>query len=99
MMDKTTGLAAVAAAVDQPNMVTRADHDAALIATHAAGVKEGVQAGGEAERARCKGILGAKEAKGRDDLAAHLAFDTAMTVEAAVAVLAKSPAKAEAPAA
>lgn len=50
-----------------------------------------------AERARIGAILNHDEAKGRDDLAKHFAFDTAMTAEAAVAALAKAP-KAAAPA-
>lgn len=47
------------------------------------------------ERSRIKTILGHAEAKGRTDLANHLAFDTDMTVEAAAVLLAKSPRAAE----
>lgn len=49
-----------------------------------------------AERARVKGITTSEEAKGRESLAEHLAHNTDMTVEAAVAILAASP-KAEEP--
>jgi ClpP class serine protease len=44
------------------------------------------------ERARIGAILSSEEAKGRTDLANHLAFDTEMSVDAAKAVLAKAPA-------
>lgn len=54
--------------------------------------------GAQAERQRVSAILGSEEAKGREDLAKHLAFESDMTAEAAVAVLGKSP-KAEASAA
>jgi len=42
-------------------------------------------------RARMKAILQSKEAEGRKDLAEHLAFDTEMTAEAAVALLSRAP--------
>ena len=51
-----------------------------------------------AERERIAAIQGCEEAEGRDSLAAHLAFNTEMTVEEAKAVLAAAP-KAEASAA
>lgn len=44
-----------------------------------------------AERQRVAGILNCEEAKGREELANHLAFDTEMSVEASVAMLAKAP--------
>lgn len=44
------------------------------------------------ERARCGAILDADEAKGRDSLARHLAFGTAMGIEEAKAILKASPA-------
>lgn len=44
---------------------------------------------------RVKEILSSAEAKGRGDLAAHLAYDTSMSAKDAIALLAKSP-KAEA---
>jgi signal peptide peptidase SppA len=48
-------------------------------------------------KARIKGIMTHEEAKGREGLAEHLAYDTDMTVEQAAAILKASP-KAEAPA-
>lgn len=53
-----------------------------------------------AERQRVSGIVGAEEAKGREALASHFAFNTSMSVEDAVAALAAAPKeekKAEAP--
>lgn len=44
-----------------------------------------------AERVRCQAILGSDEAKGRGDLASHLAFATSMTADEAKALLAKAP--------
>ena len=53
-----------------------------------------------AERARCAAILNHAEAAGRSDLAAHLAFETDMSADAAGKMLAKAPkAQAAAPAA
>lgn len=46
-------------------------------------------------KARIKGIMTHEEAKGREALAEHLAYDTEMTVEEAAAILKVSP-KAEA---
>lgn len=94
-MEKT-GLAAVHAAVDQPNMIARAEHDAAVAAAHTGGVAEGAKQGATAERARCGAILESKEAAGRGALAQHLAFETDMAAEGAIALLAKSPKEAEA---
>lgn len=48
------------------------------------------------ERARIQGITTHEEANGRGDLATHLAFNTDMSVEQAVAVLAAAPKKEEA---
>lgn len=45
----------------------------------------------KAERARVSGIQSCEEAKGRESLASHLAFNTDMGVDAAKAVLAASP--------
>jgi signal peptide peptidase SppA len=44
------------------------------------------------ERARVKGIQTCEEAKGREALANHLAFDTAMSLDQAKAILAAAPA-------
>jgi ClpP class serine protease len=43
------------------------------------------------ERVRIKGIQGCDEAKGREGLAAHLAFETSMSADQAKALLAASP--------
>lgn len=45
----------------------------------------------KAERARVQGILSCEEAKGRTDLANHLAFNTDMSADAAKAILAAAP--------
>jgi signal peptide peptidase SppA len=45
----------------------------------------------KAERARVSGIQSCDEAKGREALASHLAFNTDMTVDAAKAILAAAP--------
>ncbi|MFL0802445.1 MAG: S49 family peptidase [Agarilytica sp.] len=42
-------------------------------------------------KTRIKTILGSEEAEGREDLAKHLAFDTELTGEAAIACLSASP--------
>lgn len=47
---------------------------------------------------RVKAILQSKEAEGRRDLAEHLAFDTDMTADAAVALLTRAPLPNAAPA-
>lgn len=49
----------------------------------------------QAERARCQGILTCEEAKGRKEMARHLAFNTSMSVEEARTLLKVAP-KAEA---
>lgn len=49
-----------------------------------------------AERARIAGITGSEEAKGRGNLASHLAMNTDMSVDAARAVLAAAPTEAAA---
>lgn len=43
------------------------------------------------ERQRIQAIQGSEEAKGRTDLASHLAYETEMSVEAAIAMLSKAP--------
>lgn len=45
----------------------------------------------KAERARVSGIQTCEEAKGRESLASHLAFNTDMTIDAAKAILAAAP--------
>ncbi|WP_409188434.1 S49 family peptidase [Bradyrhizobium sp. RDM4] len=58
-----------------------------------AGKLEGAKEGTTAERARISSILSSDEAKGKTDLANHLAFATDMTAEAAKGILAKAPAQ------
>jgi hypothetical protein len=48
-------------------------------------------ASADAERARIKGIVGCAEAKGREALADHLAFNTSMGVEEARGLLNAAP--------
>lgn len=103
-----SGLAAVLAAITgkQPagDAIPRAEHmtaiEAAATQAFAAGETSGkAQASSEgatAERVRVKGIMGGDNAKGRESLAAHFAYDTDMSVEAANAALAAGP-KTEAP--
>lgn len=64
---------------------------AALTAAH----QDGMTAGIQAERTRCKAILTAEAAKDRGNLAHYFAFDTDMSAEQAVAALDMAP-KAEA---
>lgn len=45
----------------------------------------------KAERARIQGITGCEEAKGREQMASHLAFNTTMSVEDAKALLGTAP--------
>ncbi len=61
-----------------------------------AGKAEGSKEGSAAERARISAIVGSDEAKGRGELASHLAFSTTMTADEAKALLAKSPKEAAA---
>ena len=49
------------------------------------------------ERERIKAIIGSESAKGREDLAQHLAFDTDMKSAQAIAMLDKAPKKESAP--
>ncbi|WP_201829590.1 S49 family peptidase [Microvirga zambiensis] len=56
-----------------------------------AGREAGVKEGATAERTRVKAILGSDEAKGREDLASHYAFDTDDAPEKAIAAMAKAP--------
>lgn len=80
-MDATEGAPAANAGI------SLADHQAAVERART----EGTTQAGKAAQARVKTILGSEEAKGRADLANHLAFDTDMSAEAAVAMLAKAP--------
>lgn len=62
-----------------PNMIGQAEHETAVAAAR----REGAQA----ESARIKAILTSDEAKGRDKMAAHLAFNTTQTADEAKALL------------
>jgi ClpP class serine protease len=62
----------------------------------AAGVTEGAKQGADAAKARIKAITESPEAEGRSTLAKHLAFETDLDAEAAVAIL-KNSAKEGAP--
>jgi hypothetical protein len=103
MSETKTGLAAVAIAA---GAVSQADHDKALADANTAATTlltegvakakaDGVKEGATAERTRVKAILGSEQAKGRESLAQHFAFETEDTAEKALAALDKSP-KAEA---
>lgn len=67
--------------------IAKSDHDKAL----ADAERAALSLGREEERRRTACILGAPEAKGREDLAQHLAFSTDMPAEAAIALLGKAP--------
>jgi hypothetical protein len=60
---------------------------AAIVEAAANGVKEGIKA----ERARIKAIVTSEKAKGREQLAQSLAFNTDLTSEQAIAVLGDTP--------
>lgn len=59
---------------------TKADDTAADLAKATADAKN-----------RIKAIMASEEAKGREDLASHFAYDTEMTADAAIAALGKAP--------
>ena len=95
-MDETNG---APAADNQPNTTTASAADAQATTTAQAAAPAQPAAAGQqdqpnaaaSERARIQAILGAEEADGRQDLAHHLAFETAIDPEAARALLAKAP--------
>ena len=105
-MSGLTGIAAVLAAVgigaDSRDSVPRDALNSAITAALAEGEKAGViKAGNDrvtitaeattAAHTRAKAILGHAEAKGREELALSLAFDSDMSAENAAAMLAKAP--------
>lgn len=109
-MSGLSGIAAVLAAVglsaESKDSVSREALNSAITAALAEGEKAGViKAGNDAgkikleavtaERGRAKAILGHADAKGREDLAHHLAFETDMSADAATAMLGKAPKAAE----
>jgi capsid assembly protease len=59
--------------------------------TAAAAPAVAANSGASDERTRIKAIQGCDEAKGREGLASHLAFETSMSADAAKALLAASP--------
>ncbi len=75
--------------------VAQADHETAVASART----EGANTGKTDERARISAIMGCDEAKGRDTLANHIAFNTDMTVDQAKGMLAASPKAEAAPAA
>lgn len=111
-MTGLSGIAAVLAAVglsaDSRDSVSRDALNSAITAALAEGEKAGViKAGNDAGKitaeavkaanVRAQAILNHADAKGREDLARHLAFETDMTAEAANAMLGKAPKAAEVP--
>jgi len=96
----TTSFNLGATMADNPNpTIAKSEHDQALAAAAAnaaASAAEQAAAARMAERQRTQAILGAAEAKGREDLAQHLAFATDMTAPDAIALLGKAPAAAAA---
>lgn len=105
-MSGLSGIAAVLAAVglsaDSKDVVTRDALNSAIAAALAEGEKMGVVKAGndagkitaeaaKAANVRALAILGHADAKGREDLAHHLAFESGMSADAAVAMLGKAP--------
>lgn len=103
MTTQKSGLAAVLAAITgaQPKLdaIPRADHMAAIETAVTQAFGEGEKSAAlsvvpqavTAERTRVKAIMGGDNAKGRETLAAHFAFDTDMSADAANAALAAAP--------
>jgi hypothetical protein len=105
-MSGLSGIAAVLAAVglsaESKDSVPRSALDSAISAALLEGEKAGViRAGNDAAKitadaikaanTRALTILGHADAKGREDLAHHLAFESDMSADAAVAMLGKAP--------
>ena len=76
----------------QPDVIARADHDAAIAAARTEARTEGEAAGRTAAITRVRAILTAPEAKGREAQALVFALDSDMTPEVAVKALSASPA-------
>lgn len=74
-------------AAQPANTITAAQAEEARVAALA----EGTKTGAAAERVRVAAILNSDEAKGRGEMATHLAMETDMTSEAAIKLLAKAP--------
>lgn len=109
-MSGLSGIAAVLAAVglsaDSRDSVSREALNSAITAALAEGEKAGIVKAGndaatikadavKASNDRAKTILDHADAKGREDLARHLAFETELSAEGAVAMLGKAPKAAE----
>jgi hypothetical protein len=76
--------------------VAETDNVAALAVSRNDGKAEGLKEGAAGERTRIKAIMTADKAKGREGLAASLAFNTDLSAEAAIAVLGDAPAASKA---
>lgn len=81
--------AAAAVAPQSPKETPMANQDAVAQAAEQARAQANEAV--TAHKERCKAILSSGEAKGREDLAHHLAFETDITAEAAIAALGKAP--------
>lgn len=86
-----SGLAAVAAAVSGAAADTTATEAVVVQPAAAAPVNDNKPSGAAAERARIGAIINAPEAKGRETLATHLAFETELSVEASIGMLKAAP--------
>lgn len=96
-MSNESGLSAVATAALGADAVAKKDHDAAVAKAKADGVTEGKAVGATEAKARIKAITGSEHAKDRETLAAHLAYDTDMSAESAIATLQAAPKAVAAP--
>ena len=90
--------ATIAAAAAKP-VVAAAAPAAPVVAAAPAAAATDAAALQNAERERCKGITGCAEAKGKETLANHIAFNTSMSVDEAKGMLAAAPVAAVAAAA
>lgn len=96
MSQNESGLSAVAAAALGSDAVSKKDHESAVAKASADAKVSGEASGAAAAKTRIKAIMGSEQAKGREALASHFAYDTDLPTEAAVAALDKAP-KAAAP--
>lgn len=90
---KAAAVAAEPAAEAAATTVTMSEADAKTFETnaHAQGKVEGAKEGAAAERTRIKAIVTSEKAKGREQLAQSLAFNTNLSAEEAVTVLGAAP--------
>lgn len=82
--------AAVAASAANP-VIAAAAPAAPVVAAAPAAAATDAAALQKAERERCMGITGCAEAKGKETLASHIAFNTSMSVDEAKGMLAAAP--------